>query len=177
MNEISLPSALEFSGTRITGVRRDTTAANVGLRPGDVLVSVAGRMALTPAEVAQALRGVSSGQLVRAHWIRDSRLMYRDGAAQVLTENGTVVDRVVLGAVLGEQIKITATMLAEESRGATPVWSGFQLSVLDLSTQAAERQRTAMWGGVALGSVAGVLGMAVLARMSRPRALPPGQNW
>ncbi len=127
-------------------------------------------MALTPADVAQALRGVTSGQSVRAHWIREERLLYRDGRAQVLSADGSVKQRVVLGALLGEQVRTAVRMLAEESRGASPAWSGFQRAVLDWSTQ----KRTALWGGVALGSVAGVLGMAVFSRMTRPQALPPG---
>lgn len=174
MNELKLPSAIELTGTRINRVRNDTTAASLGLRAGDLLVSVAGRMALTPADVAQALQGVTSGQSVRAHWIREERLLYRDGRAQVLSADGSVKQRVVLGALLGEQVRTSIRVLAEESRGAMPAWSGFQRAVLDWSTQTSDRQRTAMWGGVVLGSVAGVLGMAVYSRMTRPRALPPG---
>ena len=177
VNEKKLPNTVEMTGTRITSVQRESTAANLGLQPGDLLVSVAGRMALRPADVTQALRGVTAGQPVRAHWIRGDRLMYRDGRAQVLTATGTIVDHVVLGARMGERVCIAVTTLADVSRGAEPAWSGFQRAVLDWSTQAADRQRTALWGGVALGSVAGVLGMAVLHRMNRPRALPPGQNW
>jgi hypothetical protein len=66
LNTMSTPSTLDFgirgSGSRINRVIRGSNADGIGLRSGDVVLTINNRPAPPVADVAELLRGLSAGQ-------------------------------------------------------------------------------------------------------------------
>jgi serine protease Do len=57
-------------GALVSDVATGSAAARAGLRPGDVVTEVQGKPVTTPAELANALEKLTSGQVVRLKIVR-----------------------------------------------------------------------------------------------------------
>lgn len=64
---------LPSQGVLVTGVVPGSPAASVGLRPGDVIVSIAGRDVASVIDLIAALRKRSPGEKVKVSYVRDGK--------------------------------------------------------------------------------------------------------
>lgn len=66
-------------GVEVYEVTKDTLAAEIGLRPGDIVVSMAGAGVYNFAGVHFACRAFGPGDPMEVKWVRDGRLMTATG--------------------------------------------------------------------------------------------------
>jgi hypothetical protein len=76
----------------------DTTAAGLGLQPGDALLSIAGVATQTAHDLNQALQQVNDGGVIEAEVVRKGWRLRIAGQARNVTFDGRTARRVELGA-------------------------------------------------------------------------------